>query len=139
MLLGEDAADETDDGPLVWENTDHVSPALDLLIESFLGVVAPYLTPVLLRNSEIRQHLILGGVEQLRKARPAWTEAVGDSASGGSSAVGVRLKEHGADRRRDHLLRAFRHQGQRIPHEMGSASLPTRTLEHGVRGLIIWP
>ena len=66
VLLGEDAADEADDGAFVWEDADHVGASLDVFVQSLLRVVAPHLAPMLLGECQICQHLVLGGIEQLR-------------------------------------------------------------------------
>jgi hypothetical protein len=55
MLLGKDAADQADDGPFVWEDTDHVCAALDLLVEPLLRVIAPDLAPMFLGKREVRR------------------------------------------------------------------------------------
>ena len=110
MLLGEHAADETDDGAVVGEDAHDVGAALDFLVQAFLRVVAPDLSPVLLRKRQVRQHLILGRIEQLGQPRPARSEPVGDPAPGGSSIVCIGLEEHGPDRGRDHLLCTLGHQ-----------------------------
>jgi hypothetical protein len=41
VLLGEDGADEADDGVAAGEDPDHVGAAADLLVEPFLGYLQP--------------------------------------------------------------------------------------------------
>ena len=52
VLLGEDGADQADDGVAVREDPDHVGAALDLLVEPLERVVGPDLTPVRRRERE---------------------------------------------------------------------------------------
>src|SRR5438270_1915449 len=95
----------------------------------FERVVGPDLSPVLWWERQIRQHLVLGLVQQLSHAREARPQLIGHTAPLLTSGGGIRLDEHGADRGRDHLLGAFGHQAQRISHEMRAASLPAGALE----------
>src|SRR4051812_50218041 len=50
VLLGQDSADQADDGGPVGEDADHVGAAADLAVEPFVGVVGPDLAPHLLRE-----------------------------------------------------------------------------------------
>ena len=57
MLLGQDGADEADQGVAGWEDTDDVGPAVDLSVESFLGVVGPDLALDLVGERGEREHV----------------------------------------------------------------------------------
>ena len=50
VLLGQDGADEADDGVAAGEDADHVGPPADLFVQAFLGIVAPHLAPDLVRE-----------------------------------------------------------------------------------------
>ena len=63
MLLGEDRADEADDGAAVGEDADDVGAAADLPVEPLGGVVRSDLPPDLLRKGGEGEHVGAGGVE----------------------------------------------------------------------------
>src|SRR3712207_3383838 len=65
VLLGEDGADEADEGVAVGEDADDVGAAADLPVETLLRVVRPDLAPDLLRERGERQHVRVSGVEVL--------------------------------------------------------------------------
>lgn len=50
VLLGKDGSDEPDQRIAVREDTDDIGPAADFLVESFLRIVGPDLTPNLFRE-----------------------------------------------------------------------------------------
>jgi hypothetical protein len=50
VLLGQDGADEADDGVAAGEDTDDVGPPPDFLVEALLGVVGAGAFPVRLRD-----------------------------------------------------------------------------------------
>ncbi len=130
VLLGQNGADQTHDSAVVGEDAHHVGTTLDLLVQTFLGVVGPDLAPVVLWERQIRQHLLLGFVQQLRHAWEAGPELIGDPTPLLARTGSIRLDEDGADCGGDHLLGALGHQAQCVSHEMGSAALPTGALEH---------
>src|SRR5438132_7333523 len=82
VLLGEHTADKANNRTFIRENTDHVSAPLHLPIKTLLGIRAPELSPMLVRESQIRQHFVLGEVQQLGESRPAVTEPVSDPSPG---------------------------------------------------------
>src|ERR1051326_2930371 len=86
---------------------------------------------MLVWEREVRQRFVLGEIHQVRESWPTRAEAIRDPPPCGPGTVRVWLIEDGADGRGDHLLRTLRYQCQCVPHEMGPAALPTRTLEHG--------
>ena len=79
VLLGQDGADQADDGVVVGEDADHVGAALDLAVEAFERVVGPDLAPVLGREGEVGEHVRLRLVQQGGQAGEAIAEAVGDA------------------------------------------------------------
>src|SRR5438876_2418321 len=79
---------------------------------------------MLVRETQIRQHLVLSHVHQLCHAREAWSEAVGHSAPGSARCGRIWLHEHGADRGSDHLLSSLLDDAQRVSNEMDAATLP---------------
>src|ERR1700745_1576903 len=88
------------------------------------------MAPMLLWEGQIRQHLVLGVIQQLCHTWKALAELVGDAAPLLASSGGIRLDKDRADRRSDHSLGTLGHQTQHIPHEMRSATLPARSLNH---------
>ena len=68
-LLGQDRADQPDDGGAVGEDPDDVGAAADLLVQPFLRVVRPDLAPELARERGERQQVLPGGVEVLARRR----------------------------------------------------------------------
>ena len=62
MGVGQDSADEADDGALVGEDAHHAGSAFDLLVDPLDGVVGPDLGPVRPRERGERQDLGLGVV-----------------------------------------------------------------------------
>ena len=87
------------------------------------------MTPMFLWERQIGQHLVFGVVEQLGHAWEACTQLVSDAAPLLAGSGSVRLDEHGADGGGHHLLRAFGHQAQRIPHEVRASPLPAGALQ----------
>jgi hypothetical protein len=65
VLLGEDGADEAEQGVAVGEDADYVGAAADLPVEAFLWVVRPDLAPDLLREGGEGEHVGAGGLEVL--------------------------------------------------------------------------
>jgi len=63
VLLGQDGADEADDGLSVGEDPDNVGAPADFLVQPFLGVVGPDLTPDLFGERGERQQVHAGGIE----------------------------------------------------------------------------
>ena len=55
VLLGQDGADQADQGVASGEDTDHVGPPADLSIEALLGIVGPDLSPDFLGERGERQ------------------------------------------------------------------------------------
>ena len=63
VLLGQDGADEADQGVAVGEDPDDVGAPADLAIESFLRIVRPDLAPELFGERGEGQDVGAGGVE----------------------------------------------------------------------------
>jgi hypothetical protein len=63
VLLGQDGADEADQGGAVGEDPDHVGAPADLAVEPFLGVVRPDLAPEFLGEAGEGEDVGAGGVE----------------------------------------------------------------------------
>jgi hypothetical protein len=60
VLLGQDGADEADDGFAAGEDADDVGAAADLLVQALLRVVGPDLTPDLAGEGGERQQVLAG-------------------------------------------------------------------------------
>src|SRR6266496_926994 len=84
---------------------------------------------MLLRERQIGKHLFLSLIEELSHTWEACPQLVGDATPLLARGGRVRLDEDGPNSGCHHLLRAFRHQAERIPHEMRPTTLPARTLE----------
>jgi len=63
VLLGQDRADEPDQGGAVGEDADDVGAAADLAVEALLRVVGPGLAPDLLREGGEREDVGAGRVQ----------------------------------------------------------------------------
>ena len=63
VLLGQDGADQADDGGAVGEDPDDVDAAANLLVQPFLRVVRPDLPPDLAGECGEGRQVALGGVE----------------------------------------------------------------------------
>ena len=63
VLLGQDGADEADQGVAVGEDADDVGAAADLAVEPFLRVVGPDLPPDRLRERGEGEDVGAGGVQ----------------------------------------------------------------------------
>src|SRR6266516_4737535 len=73
VLLGQDGADEADDGAAAGEDVDDVGAAADFLVEAFLGVVGPDLAPDLAGKA--------AKASRSSRASPRWAAACGNFAS----------------------------------------------------------
>ena len=71
VLLGQDGADQADQGGPVGEDADDVGAAADLPVQPFLGVVGPDLPPDRFREGGERQDVGPGGIEVRRRPRAA--------------------------------------------------------------------
>jgi hypothetical protein len=113
-LFGQDGADESDDGGAVGEDPDDVGAAADLLVQPFLGVVAPDLTPDVAGERGEGQELFTGVVEVIGSVG----EPLGQGRDGacvlGADGVDVRLVEDRTDQRGDPRLRRFRDLRQQV-------------------------
>jgi hypothetical protein len=62
-LLGQDGADEADDGVAAGEDADDVGAAADFLVQAFLGVVGPDLLPDFAGEGGEGEEIFAGGFE----------------------------------------------------------------------------
>lgn len=79
---------------------------------------------------------MLGLVEHDGDLRMGAFQHRGDFLKLAMDLVSVGLGEDCADDRRDHVLAAFRNDGEHVAHEVHPASLPGRALEHGADRLL---
>ena len=135
-LDGKDRPHQAHDGPVVGEAAHHVGAALHLAVQALQRVVAPHLAPVLGREGEGGQDVRLRVVEQGGQLGEAGAEAVRHPAPLLAGARRVGLDEHGADRRRHHLLGAAGHQRAGVPDEVDSAPLPPGAVQDGGDGAL---
>ena len=126
VLLGQDRADQADDGGAVGEDADDVGAAADLLVEPLERVVLPDLAPVLLGKAGEGEQVGGGLVEQLGRGGEALLELGDDAGVLLEDRVGVGLGEDRAHHRRDEALRALGDAGQQVAHEVRAAALPAR-------------
>lgn len=85
VLLQEHGAHETHDCRFVGEDRDHVGAALDLAVQAFERVRRVQLRPVLFREGEVGERVVLGLVHDLTELREALAQTIGDRAPFGLS------------------------------------------------------
>ena len=88
-LLGQDGADEADDGIPVGEDPDDVGAAADLAVEPFGGVVRPDLAPHVVGEDGERQQ-VLTGIPEVLGVLQQPVELRADRLRGGLVVDGVR-------------------------------------------------
>jgi site-specific DNA recombinase len=114
-------------GGLVGEDADDVGAPLHLLVQALERVRAVQLGPVLDREGQVGEHLVLALVHQRGELGPAGPELVGDLAPGLARRILVGLEESLAQGGGDHGVLALGHVGQGIPHPVDAATLPSGT------------
>ena len=98
VLFGEEGSDESDDRSSGWEDADNVGAAPDLLVEPFLGVVGPDLTPMRFGEPGERQNVASRLIEMVTSfGETDLREVIDDTTVLGPHRVGVGLGEDGAD------------------------------------------
>jgi hypothetical protein len=76
------------------------------------------MAPVLLREGQIGQYLLLSLIQQLGHPWETWAQLIGDTPPLVTRTGCIRLNEDGADGGGDQLLGPFGHQAQHVPHEV---------------------
>ena len=112
--VGQDRADEADDGGLVREDADDAGSAFDLLVDPLQGVGRPDLRPVRPGEGGEGQHFGFRVVHQRPDLGEAGGELVADGVPGGRGGFRIRLGEDRAEHRSDHVLVRLRHQRQEL-------------------------
>ena len=129
VYVGEDGADEADDGGVVGENADDAGAAFDFFVDPLQRIRGPDLLPVRLGERGEREDFGLGVVHERADLRERGSEPVTDllpSRDGGSL---VWLGEDGAEHRGDHVGLVFGHMGEQVAGEVDSAALVPGALE----------
>src|SRR5215211_6374847 len=128
--VGQDRADEADDGGFVREDADDAGSAFDLLVDPLQGVGRPDLRPVRPGEGGEGQHFGFRVVHQRLDLGEGYGELVADGVPGSGDGLGGGLGEDRAEHRGDHVLVRFGHQGEQVAGEVDPAALVPDTLEY---------
>lgn len=131
VLLGQDGANEPDDGSTVGEDPDHVGASADLAVKPFLGVVGPDLTPDLLRECGEREDVGAGLFEVLSHVGELLGQGIDNPVELGVHSVGVGLVVDRVQQGFDPAPRRLRGRGHEVGGVVGAAALPGGTGDRG--------
>ena len=127
--VGEDGADEADDGGFVGEDPHDAGSAFHFFVEPLERVRRPHLLPVRPGEGGEGEDLGLGVVHQRADLGEPCGELVADLVPGGGDGVGVGLGEDRAEHRGDHVLMGLGHEGEQVAGEVDAAALMGGALE----------
>lgn len=133
MLLGQDGADQTNDGVVVGEYADDVGAASDLAVEASVGVVGPDLSPELFRERGEGEDVGSGRVEVLERLRQLVLESVEDTVELGMDGLRVGLVIDGVQQRFHPGPGALRCGAHQVRCIVDAAALPGRAGQGRVR------
>lgn len=136
VLLREESSYESDDSFSVGKDAHNIRPPPNFLIEAFLRVVGPYLSPMRFWKTTEGEKVFFAALKQLGAFdhfEPP--ELVHHALVLGACGGGVGLRVDCPDDAGDHVLHVLWHMREQVAHKVRSATLPSSTRVYGLNCL----